>query len=145
MVPICAISSSAKELIFINTATMKIDSTLTLPAAPTGIKDKSNRRCANRAKITYQAHVQSYGWMPPVSNGGIAGTTGQSLRIEALKITLSGIPGYEVQYRAQVQCKDWLPWQTTPNGTAITSSALAGTTGQSLRLEALEVKIVKIP
>jgi uncharacterized protein YjdB len=64
--------------------------------------------------------------------------------MEAIKITLSGLPGYEVQYRAHVQNLGWLPWQTTTNGTDIKTAAVAGTTGQSRRLEAIEVRIVKI-
>ena len=36
--------------------------------------------------IYYRAHVQSKGWMPWMFNGAIAGTTGQGLRLEALRI-----------------------------------------------------------
>lgn len=96
------------------------------------------------AKIIYQAHVQNKGWQKEVSNGTEAGTTGESLRLEAIRITLSGLSGYEVQYRAHVQSKDWMPWQTTLNGTDIESAGIAGTTGKSLRLEAIEIRIVKI-
>lgn len=96
------------------------------------------------AKITYQAHVQSKGWMTPVSNGVTAGTTGKSLRMEALRITLSSMSGYEVKYRAYVQGIGWMSWQTATNGLDISKAAVAGTTGKSLRLEALEIQIMKI-
>lgn len=96
------------------------------------------------AKITYQAHVQTIGWQSPVSNGAEAGTDGKALRVEALKITLSGMTGYEVQYRAHVQKIGWQNWVTTTNGTSISSAALAGTTGQSLRVEAVEIRLVKV-
>jgi uncharacterized repeat protein (TIGR02543 family) len=96
------------------------------------------------ASITYEAHVQNIGWQKAVSNSAVAGTSGKSLRVEAVKITLSGLDGYEVQYRAFVQGKGWLGWQTTVNGTGIGAGAIAGTVGQSRRLEALEVRIVKI-
>lgn len=39
--------------------------------------------------LTLQAHVATLGWMNPVGNGGVAGTTGRSLAIEALKLNVS--------------------------------------------------------
>lgn len=96
------------------------------------------------AKITYQAQVQKLGWMSAVSNGLLAGTVGKALRLEALKITLSGMSGYEVEYRAQVQGTGWQKWQVSKHGTSISSAAIAGITGKGLRLEAIEIKIVKI-
>ena len=36
--------------------------------------------------LLYQAHVQDYGWMDRVNAGEIAGTTGESRRLEALSI-----------------------------------------------------------
>ena len=43
---------------------------------------------ANNTTLTYCAHVQDYGWMNPVTSNQVAGTTGQSKRVEALKIGL---------------------------------------------------------
>lgn len=40
--------------------------------------------------IQLQAHVQNVGWMAPVAPDGIAGTTGRSLRLEAIKASLHG-------------------------------------------------------
>lgn len=95
------------------------------------------------ASVTYQAHVQTQGWQKAVANGAEVGTVGKALRLEALKITLSGLPGYAVEYRAHVQGIGWMPWQTTANGTALSAAAEAGTVGKALRLEAIEIKIVK--
>jgi hypothetical protein len=95
------------------------------------------------ATITYQTHVQKIGWQKAVSNGNIAGTTGKALRAEAVKISISNMPGYEVQYRAHVQKVGWTAWQTTANGTDISKAAVAGTTGKALRMEAIEVRVVK--
>ena len=39
-------------------------------------------------QIMYQVHIQKKGWMDWVSNGTIAGTTGQSKRIEAIEIKI---------------------------------------------------------
>ena len=36
--------------------------------------------------IKYRVHVQDYGWMDWVTNGEVAGTTGQSKRVEAIQI-----------------------------------------------------------
>jgi hypothetical protein len=109
-----------------------------------GVKINLTGNVPQGAKITYQAQVQKLGWMSAVSNGALAGTVGKALRLEALKITLSGMSGYEVEYRAQVQGAGWQKWQVSKNGTSIASAAIAGTTGKGLRLEAIEIKIVKI-
>jgi len=39
--------------------------------------------------VIYQAHVQNITWQEVVKNGEIAGTTGKSLRLEAIKIFLA--------------------------------------------------------
>jgi hypothetical protein len=96
------------------------------------------------AVITYQTYVQNMRWQKAVSNGAIAGTIGKSLRLEAFRITLKNLSGYEVKYRAYVQSKGWLPWQTSANCTDISKADIAGTTGKSLRIEAIEVQIVKV-
>ncbi|MEL7659960.1 GDSL-type esterase/lipase family protein [Acetobacterium wieringae] len=94
------------------------------------------------AGISYDVHVQNKGWQGPVSNGAYAGTTAQGLRIEAIKINLTGLDGYEVYYRGHVQNKGDIPvvdesWGWVKNG------AQLGTTGESLRLESIQIKIVK--
>jgi uncharacterized protein YjdB len=42
--------------------------------------------CIYQPKVYYRAHVQSIGWQPWVSAGQTAGTTGQSLRVEAMQV-----------------------------------------------------------
>ena len=83
-----------------------------------------------REALHYQAHVQNIGWMDAVSDGEIAGTQGQNLRMEALKIDVNS---EEIQYRAHVQNLGWQNW--------VTGSQMAGTTGQDLRMEAVEIKL----
>lgn len=80
--------------------------------------------------LQYQAHVQNIGWMAAVNDGEIAGTQGQNLRMEALKIDLDS---EEIQYRAHVQNIGWQNW--------VTDSQMAGTTGQDLQMEAIEIKL----
>lgn len=41
------------------------------------------------AQVCYQAQVQNIGWQNTVCNGAQAGTTGQSLRLEALRVSVS--------------------------------------------------------
>lgn len=94
------------------------------------------------AGISYDVHVQNEGWMGPVGNGEFAGTTNRSLRIEAIKINLTGLSGYDVYYRGHVQNKGNIPvvdntWGWVKNGAEL------GTTGESLRLESIQIKIVK--
>lgn len=94
------------------------------------------------AKIVYQVHVQNVGWMTPVSDGDFAGTRGASQRVESIKISLENLPGYTVYYHGHVQNIANIPqvdgdWGWVKNGEEL------GTTGQSLRLEEIEVKIVK--
>ncbi len=108
------------------------------------VKIKLTGNIPDGASIVYQAHVQNKGWMAAVSNGVVAGTIGKSLRLEAFRVTLSGLDGYEVKYRAHVQNKGWLSWQTTANGANITKAGIAGTTGKSLRVEAIEIIVKKI-
>lgn len=88
--------------------------------------------------IVARAHVQNDGWQPGASAGANAGittgTSGRSLRMEALAIWLN--PGrYEggITYQAHVQNIGWQ--DTKANGTA------AGTSGRGLRMEALQINL----
>lgn len=82
--------------------------------------------------IWYCAHVADLGWMSTVTNGATAGTTGQSKRMEAIQVDLSGVSG-GVTYRAHVADLGWLNW--------VTNRQTAGTTGQSRRMEAVQIKL----
>ena len=68
--------------------------------------------------------------------GATAGTTGKSLRMEVVRIRLTGdmAKSYDVYYRAHVQGLGWMAW--AKNGEK------AGTTGQARRAEAVQVVIV---
>ena len=59
-------------------------------------------------KILYTTHVQNIGWQGYVSNGVMAGTTGQSLRLEGIKIKLENSPySGSVEYRTHIQNIGW--------------------------------------
>lgn len=87
--------------------------------------------------VCYSAHIQNQGsnnWTTSC-NGAEAGTVHQNLRMEAIKIWLTRPPsGQQVCYRAHFQNIGWQNW--------VCDGKIAGTTGASLRLEAIEIKIV---
>ena len=82
----------------------------------------------------YQAHVGTIGWQPSVSDGATAGTTGQSLPLESLRLSMAGdrLSG-DILWRGHVQDVGWQPWTT--------SASSIGTTGRGLRLEAFELRL----
>lgn len=62
--------------------------------------------------VNYQAHVQNYGWQAWQSNGSIAGTINESLRVEALKINLeNAVSEMDVEYRVHIQNLGWQEWK----------------------------------
>ncbi|WP_242875008.1 MULTISPECIES: Ig-like domain-containing protein [Clostridium] len=92
----------------------------------------------NGVGVSYEAHVQNIGWQNWVNNGAEAGTEGQSLRIEALKIKLINAPeGAQISYEAHVQNVGWQNW--------ISDGGEAGTDGKSFRVEALKIKLTNMP
>lgn len=96
---------------------------------------------ASTMTVWYRAHVQGIGWQDWTSNGSTAGTTGQGRRVEAVQILVqpssSPAPGTvaqprPVEYRAHAASLGWMGW--------VRDGALAGTTGQSRRIEAIQVR-----
>ncbi|MFJ3877941.1 polysaccharide deacetylase [Streptomyces sp. NPDC090077] len=85
--------------------------------------------------VCYAAHVQDIGWQSAVCDGAVAGTTGQSRRMEAVTIATSGTGG--VCANAHLADIGWQGWRCAADGKAVT----AGTTGQSRRMEALGVQV----
>ena len=82
--------------------------------------------------VSSTAHVQNLGWLPPVSDGATAGTTGRSLDLQALRLSTTA-PDTVIRYRAHVATIGWQAWRS--------SSETAGTTGRSLAVEALQVTL----
>ncbi|MBO4365610.1 MAG: Ig domain-containing protein, partial [Eggerthellaceae bacterium] len=84
--------------------------------------------------VRYRGHVQDVGWQAYVIDGDIAGTSGRSLRVEALNIALDkGIYSGGIEYQSHVQNVGWQGWKS--NG------AMTGTSGKSLRVEALRIRL----
>ena len=87
-----------------------------------------------KASIIYQTHVQTYGWQLWKKDGEMSGTSGQSKRLEGIKIKFpdSDMNQY-IQYKTHVQTYGWQNWVKGGN--------ISGTSGQSKRLEAIRIKL----
>ena len=85
--------------------------------------------------VSYRVHVQTYGDQEARNDGGVAGTSGESKRLEGIWISLgSGFPvSGGITYRTHVQTYGWQDWSS--------DGQMAGTTGESKRLEAIEIKL----
>ncbi len=95
-------------------------------------KASENSAVTSSPSISYQTHIQDYGWQSWKSNGEVSGTVGQSKRLEGINIKLSNING-SIEYKTHVQDIGWQDWKS--NG------QMSGTSGQSKRLEAIKVKL----
>ena len=90
----------------------------------------------NRPVLSVQVSTQSAGWHPTATGGMMQGTTGQSKRLEALRLAL--LPGADeadvsggVQTNAYVSGAGWQGWTTE----------VAGTTGKATPLEAVRIQL----
>ncbi len=84
--------------------------------------------------VLYQSHVQTYGWQSVKKDGQLSGTTGQSKRLEAVKIHLNNKDyAGSVEYRTHIQGIGWQDWKK--------DGQLSGTTGQAKRLEAICIRL----
>ena len=87
-----------------------------------------------KVDIMYETHVQDIGWQGQRQNGEMAGTEGQSKRLEAIKIKINNMPEtMKIKYSTHIQDIGWQGWKN--NG------EIAGTEGQSKRLEAIKIKL----
>lgn len=83
--------------------------------------------------VKYRTHVQSNGWQEYVNDGAASGTTGQSLRLEAINIIVTGSENLGIEYSVHVQDIGWQGY--------VSDGALGGTTGQAKRLEAIKISL----
>lgn len=100
----------------------------------------SSTPAATTTSVKYSSHIQNIDWETDSSrkDGQTTGTTGRSLRSEAIKIKLTDAPsGAGIAYQAHVQNIGWQDY--VYNGT------VAGTTGKSLRMEAIRIKLTGMP
>lgn len=93
----------------------------------------SEPACVTAPTLSVQAHVSNIGWMNPVGNGGVAGTSGRSLGIEALKLSVSGEVAGGIECSSHVQGIGWQNW--------VSGGRVSGTVGQSRRVEAVKIRL----
>ncbi len=117
-----------------------------------GIKIKLTGTDADKYDIWYCAHVSNIGWMDWAKNDALAGTTGLAQQVEAVKIVIlpagTDAPGLtttpamtledyaknvNIAYQAHVAN---IGWQNP-----VTNGQTAGTTGQNLALEAINITL----
>ena len=89
--------------------------------------------------LEYCAHCQTYGWMTPVEDGAIAGTTGHAKRMEAL--TINPPEGVELDVDVHLQGIGWKSYKSILHGV----NKILGTVGEKRRLEAIRIRCVKKP
>lgn len=87
--------------------------------------------------VTYRVHVQNQGWKDWVFDTDTAGTVGESLRLEAVEMLLTGADAvkYSIWYSLWVAGIGWTP--------LVRDGALCGSIGESLRVESIRVLITK--
>ena len=87
-----------------------------------------------KPNVNYSTHIQSYGWQEYKSNGQLSGTTGEALRLEAIRINLDNLKiGGGIEYTTHVQSYGWQNF--------VKNNALSGTAGQALRLEGIKIRL----
>lgn len=82
------------------------------------------------SKLKYEAHLQDIGWQGWKSNGETAGTTGESRRLEAIRIDAP----FEIEADAHLENIGWVHYGK------INKESIIGTIGESRRLECLKLK-----
>ncbi len=103
---------------------------------PANENTESEVQAVPEASVEYQTHIQNIGWQEKKVDGQMAGTTGQSKRIEAVWIHVDSQLQGGIQYRTHVQNKGWTEW-TDPD-----SEQWSGTTGKGLRIEAIQIRLL---
>lgn len=92
----------------------------------------------NDIMLKYQSHIQNVGWENLKGNDEFAGTSGMSLRLEGIKITVeSANKNIRVKYQTHVQNVGWQDY--------VYDGDQSGTTAKSLRLEGIRIQLVNAP
>lgn len=115
-----------RRMISLLTAVVMLASMLPVMAVPAA--------AATTPYVYYRTHIQNVGWQEVKYNGATSGTSGKSLRLEAIQIAVNtGSYSGGIEYCTHVQNIGWQSW----TGDGYTS----GTSGKSLRLEAICIKL----
>ena len=104
------------------------------------VKDKETYT-EDYLRINYTTHVQNVGWQEYVRNGEMAGTSGLSLRLEGIKIKIDGNVEGSIAYTTHVQNIGWQ--DEVFNEINDENPVMSGTSGKSLRLEAIRIRLTE--
>lgn len=95
----------------------------------------------DKPSLGYNAHVQNLGWQYAPddadtwhSDGDIAGTEGESLRLEAIQLVLDTSMSGSIEYQVHVQDLGWQDWKA--------DGEIAGSIAQSRSIESLRIRLV---
>ena len=100
------------------------------PSSPSSIVGTTGKEVS----VNYCTHVQNIGWQDYVYDGAMAGTTGMSLRLEAMIINVDTSLDLGVKYRTHIENIGWeSEWKT--------GGQESGTDGMGLRLEAMQIML----
>ncbi len=84
--------------------------------------------------VTYHTHIQTYGdTQGTKKNGEMAGTSGESKRLENIWIKVNGNENLGIQYSTHCQTYGWMAWSC--------DGETNGTSGEAKRLEAIKIQL----
>ena len=101
-----------------------------------GDSDSTLKAEASSPSVSVLTHVQKKGWATTWTlNGATAGTVGNSLRMEALRLRLDNLGSLSgaIRCRAHVQREGWQNWVGT--------NEVSGSVGKARRMEAVQIKL----
>lgn len=104
-----------------------------ISSAPNTVPPLPAYTSASDVSVCYCTHVQNVGWQDWVYDGEMAGTEGQSLRLEGMMIKIQSDLDLGVRYKTHVQNIGWQDW--------VYDGEMSGTSGQALRLEGMMIEL----
>ncbi len=96
---------------------------------------------AEDVNVAYRTHVQSFGWQGWKYNGQMSGTSGKAKRLEGINIELRNQKySGDIVYTTHVQTYGWQGSETDQTKW-FKNGAMAGTSGEAKRLEAICINL----
>jgi len=102
----------------------------------------------NNSDLWYRVHVEDFGWLEPVHDGQVAGTTGMAKRMEAIKITPP--EDWELYVKLHMQDYGWVTYEGIRRGESSGEGSsptdpIMGTVGEGRRIEDVIIGVSKRP
>lgn len=93
------------------------------------------RRYSDGIKISATVHIQKDGWVKynNIEHDTFIGTKDQQKRLEAIKLTLTGLDGKALKYRVHLDKYGWTDW--------VKNGEVTGTTGIKCAIQAIQIAI----